>query len=113
MALAGLLLPSVAITALLTALYAEVRELPQVAAALRGIIPATAGLGLVLTLQMARSPLGESRREGRVSLAVSLVVLLGSALTTWLTQAPALVVLWGAGAVYALAAWLQARGVTR
>ena len=109
LALAGLLLPSVAITVLLTAGYATVRELPAVGEALRGVVPATVGLGLLLMVQMARPPLAASRAEGRASLALSVAVLLGSALAAWLTRAPVVAVLWGAGALYALAHWRMAR----
>src|SRR5205809_3633253 len=41
--LAGLLLPSAAITVALTSIYANVREAPVVRAALAGIVPATVG----------------------------------------------------------------------
>jgi chromate transporter len=109
MALTGLLLPSVAITALLTAAYATVREQPLVESALRGVVPATVGMGLILTLQMARAPLAESRAEGRLSLAWSIAVLAGCGLVAGISRAPVLVVLWGAGAVCAAAAWLAAR----
>lgn len=110
LALAGLLLPSVAITVLLTAGYATVRELPVVGEVLRGVIPATVGLGLLLMVQMARPPLVASRADGRASLALSLAALLGSALAAWLTHAPVVAVLWGVGGVYALAHWRMARG---
>lgn len=110
MALAGLLLPSVTITALLTAAYTTVRDQPLVNAALRGVVPATVGLGLVLTVQMARAPLAESRAEGRASLAWSIAVLVGCGLVAGLLHAPVLAVLWGAGALCAGARWYAARG---
>jgi chromate transporter len=110
LALAGLLLPSVTITALLTAAYASVRDQPLVNAALRGVVPATVGLGLVLTLQMARAPLAESRAEGRASLAWSIAVLVGCALAAGLLHAPVLLVLWGAGALCAAASWRATQG---
>src|SRR5438874_10810837 len=44
LALAGLLLPSAAITAALTAVYASIRDLPVIHAAISGIVPATVGL---------------------------------------------------------------------
>lgn len=105
LALTGLLLPSVAITVLLTAAYATVRELPLVNAALRGVIPATVGLGLLLTVQMARPPLAESRAEGRASLLFSLAILGGSAVAAGVARAPVLLVLWGCGALCALVHW--------
>jgi chromate transporter len=111
LALAGMLLPSVLITVLLTAFYAGVREEPLVNAVLRGVIPATAGLGLLLAVQMVRQPIADSRAEGLSSLTLSLLVLLASALLAGLAGAPVLAVLWGSGLTLALAHWLRARGV--
>jgi chromate transporter len=74
-ALAGLLLPSVVITVLLTMLYARIQGLAMVQAALRGIVPATVGLGAVLALQLALPLLRESRREGSISFAAGVVLL--------------------------------------
>jgi chromate transporter len=105
LALAGLLLPSVTITVLLTAAYATVRELPVVAALLRGVVPATVGLGLLLALQMARAPLLASRAEGRTSLAFSVALLTTSAAMTSFAGLPVLAVLWSAGALCALVVW--------
>src|SRR6185436_11706027 len=45
LALTGLLVPSAAITVALTSIYAEVREAPLMRAAIRGVVPATVGLG--------------------------------------------------------------------
>ena len=60
----GLLLPSVTVTILLTASYAHIQNLPLMRAALRGIVPATVGLGALTAYQMARTPLMAARREG-------------------------------------------------
>lgn len=108
LALLGLLLPSVTITIALTAGYAAIRDLPMVQAATRGIIPATCGLGLLLVWRMA-SPLVEgSKSEGNASLALSILTLGGCALLVGVLHAPVIAVLWGAGAVLALAAWARA-----
>jgi chromate transporter len=108
LALLGLLLPSAAITVALTALYAGMKDQPLVRAALRGVVPATVGLGLLLIYGMARPPLHASRREGRGSLALSVAVLLGSALLVGLAQVSVLATLWGAGALVALMQWRRA-----
>ena len=105
LALLGLLGPSVSITVLMTALYTRVQGLGLVQAGLRGIIPAAAGLGLLLAQQMARPLLRDSRNEGRASLAVSIVLLLGSIAVASLTNASIIWVIWGAGAVGAIAHW--------
>src|SRR5215212_3737732 len=105
LALAGLLLPSAAITILLTALYSRIEQVPLVQAALRGVLPATVGLGLLLAVGMLRPLMSASRKEGRISLAVALALLLGSMLAVALTRAPVVVVLWGTGGLAALANW--------
>jgi chromate transporter len=105
LALAGLLLPSAGITILLTALYSRIEQVPLVQAALRGVLPATVGLGLLLAVGMLRPLVLASRKEGRVSLAVTLALLLGSMLAVALTSAPVVAVLWGTGGLAALANW--------
>ena len=95
LALLGLLLPSAAITIGLTAIYTQVKDLPLVRAALRGVVPATVGLGLLLAYGMLRPPLAASRREGRGSLALSIAVVLGSALLVGLAHVSVLAALWG------------------
>lgn len=106
--LLGLLLPSVAITVGMTALYAQVRELPSVQAALRGVIPATVGLGLLMSWRIARPLLAESRREGRALLLVAGGALLGSAALVAFLDAPVLLALAAGGAVAAGASWRRA-----
>ena len=105
MALGGLLLPSAAITVALTAVYANIKQASVVRAALSGVVPATVGLGLLLTYTMVRPLLGAAWREGRASTIVAVALLLGSTLATALAHAPVLAVLWGAGGLSALAQW--------
>lgn len=106
--LVGLLLPSVAITVGMTALYAEVRALPSVQAALRGVIPATVGLGLLMSWRIARPLLAESRREGYALLLVACGALLGSAALVAVLDAPVMLALAAGGAVAAGAGWVRA-----
>jgi chromate transporter len=108
LALGGLLLPSAAITIVLTAVYSSIEQAPLVRAALKGVVPATVGLGLLLTYTMARPLLAASRREGRASLALSWALLIGSMLVVALTRAPVVAVLWGTGALAAAARWRRA-----
>src|SRR6185436_14118971 len=70
LALIGLLIPSAAITVTLTAVYASVREVPFVRAAIAGVVPATVGLGLLLGYTMVRGLLDAARREGRANTVV-------------------------------------------
>jgi len=107
--LLGLVLPSVAITILLTAVYARYRDLPAVQAGLRGVVPATVGLGVLAAWQIARPQLRESRDEGRSSLVFSALLLVGSAAALALWQPPVLVLLLAGGAASAIYQALRAR----
>ena len=113
MALSGLLLPSAAITVALTAVYSNIKQASVVRAALSGVVPATVGLGLLLTYSMVGPLLRAAWREGRASTAVTGALLLGSTLATALGHAPVLAVLWGAGGLSALAQWQRMAGRRR
>ncbi len=97
LSLLGLLLPSAALTVLLTAGYVHVQSSVWVQAALRGIIPAVVGIGLVTAGQIALPLLKSSRRAGAAALALSLLVLTGAALAAWLGHLPVLVILLSGG----------------
>ena len=103
LALIGLLLPSALLTVLLTALYSRFSDRPEARAALRGILPATVGLGLRTAWQLALPVLRDSLRESRASFAVALALLLGSgfAAALW-DHVPVVLLLCGAGAAAAL-----------
>jgi chromate transporter len=107
LSLLGLLLPSASITIMLTASYATIRELDVVQAAVRAIIPATCGLGLLLSWRMAKPPIDESRREGRMSTIVSVAAVVSSAILVGVLHAPVIAVLWGTGIVVGLLTWLR------
>jgi chromate transporter len=105
LSLTGLLLPSAAITVALTSIYASIREAPLVRAAIAGVVPATVGLGLGLGFTMVRPLLDDARREGNASTVVAVLVLLGSTTIASLARVPVLAILWGAGALAAIAQW--------
>ncbi|HLH68213.1 MAG TPA: chromate transporter [Candidatus Dormibacteraeota bacterium] len=104
-ALAGLVLPSAAVTVLLTVAYALVSHLHVAALALRGVTAGVAGLGLVMAVRLARPPLRASRVEGRLSLMASVAVLLGSLAAQVFWRPPVFVVLLGAGVASTLLGW--------
>jgi chromate transporter len=108
LSLLGLLLPSVAITVLLTAAYASVREQPAVRSALRGVVPATVGLGLLLIWQLGVPLIRQAEGESRASLLVALALFLGSALVSFVWQPPVIFILLGAGLLGAIYGWLSA-----
>lgn len=107
-AMVGLLLPSVTITIIMIALYADLRNLPVVQAALHGIVPATVGLGLLLTYNMAQPLITASHRESPVSLTVSIIIVVGSALAVVLWDLPVMLVLLSAGLLGAWSMWHHA-----
>ena len=107
-AMLGLMLPSVTITIVMTALYADLRNLSMVQAALRGVVPATAGMGLLLSANMARPLLATSRRESQGSLGVGILLLVGSAAAVQFWHLPVIIVLCGAGIIGALNTWYHA-----
>jgi chromate transporter len=109
LSLIGLLLPSAAITVALTSIYAGIREEPVVRAAISGVVPATVGLGLLLGFTMVRPLLNAARRDGRASIIVAVALLLGSTLVASLARTPVLAILWGTGALSAVAQWQIAR----
>jgi chromate transporter len=65
LAIGGLLLPTASLTIAMTATYTRIQHSPVMQAALRGMIPATVGLGLLATAQIAlpflRTPNGRPR----------------------------------------------------
>ncbi len=111
--LMGLLLPSASITALIAASYSAIQRLPLIQAAVRGIIPATVGIGLLLSYQLARPYLQASRAQGRGAWLFSVALLLAGALWFGLAQPPVLAVLWGSGALAAAVEWGRRRAAGR
>jgi chromate transporter len=105
----GLLFPSVLITVLLTAFYAHIRDSEVVKAAVRGVVPATVGIGLVTAWQTVRAPLKEAQAEGKGALIYALFLLVGSAaLFVWL-HPPVVLILGGTGILGAVYYGLCAR----
>lgn len=107
--LLGLLAPSVSITVLMTALYTGVRDTPMVQAALRGVVPATVGLGLLMSWQLVLPLLTLSRQKGKAPLLLSITILLASAGALAVLQTPVVLVLLGAGIAASLEAQRRSR----
>ena len=103
--LLGLLLPSVTITILLTACYSQYKELPAMRAALRGVLPATVGLGLLTAYQMTVPLLAASRREGQGTLLIGIFLLVVGGLIEAVWHLPVVWVLCAAGVTGALFHW--------
>jgi len=79
--LAGLLVPSATITCLLAAGFRLIQNSPAVQAILHGIIPATAGIMLLVGLNFAQPLLIQAHKEGLFRLIVSAVIILACATT--------------------------------
>lgn len=78
--LVGILLPSAAITTLLTAGFALIQTLHLMQAMIQGVLPATAGIMLALSIQFAYPLARQSTKYGPVRCIECLVVIVGSAL---------------------------------
>jgi chromate transporter len=102
-ALAGMLLPSAAITVAMTAGYAGIRDSDQVKAALRAVIPVTVGLGLATAIKMAIPLIAAGRARGTGTAIVAIGTLCLSGVAIGLLQIPIVAVLFGSGLVGAAA----------
>ncbi len=99
MAMAGLLLPGSAVTAFMTAGYSALRGQPLIQAAMRGILPATIGLGLAMGAQMAQPLFSQAHQEGRLRLGAHIVIMAGAALLLALSSASPVLILLLSGVV--------------
>lgn len=77
--LAGMLLPSAAITCLLSALFQQIEHIAAVQAILRGVVPATGGIMLLVGVNFARPLIKKGYKEGYLYLLASAVVILACA----------------------------------
>jgi len=85
-AITGLMLPSAAITALMTAGYTGIQNQPLVKAAMRGILPATIGLTLGLCWDLGSPMLMKAYRDGRAHLILAAVLIVCGMLLFALAQ---------------------------
>ena len=95
--MAGLLLPSAAATALMTAGYTLIRDLAWVKAMLRGILPATIGLGLAMSANLVRPLFTRAFREGMLRLGAHILILVGAAVLMALGSLSPVVIMLAAG----------------
>jgi len=77
LSLIGFLVPSATITCLLTAGFTVVESIPAIQAMLRGVVPATGGVMLLVGLGFARPLAITTYKEGRVKLLLSAAVVAG------------------------------------
>ena len=98
----GLLLPSAAVTVLMTAGFTTIRSVPWIQAIMKGIIPATVGLSFAMGLQMAQQVFSGAQKEGRLRLAAHVLILAGAAGLMGFTQISPLFILLLAGVTAAV-----------
>ena len=107
--LLGLLLPSTLLTCAFTAAFVAVRDLQVVKGAMKGVLPATVGLGMVTACGMANQPLRDSLAKNWRQLAFALFILIGSSTLLWTGKASVTSVLIGAAFLGALENWITDR----
>ena len=101
--LAGLLLPSALITCLLTAGFKIVENLPAIQAILRGVVPATGGIMLLVGLNFALPLFRKGSKIGVLYLLASSVLIIACALAVILLKLSVIIVILGAiflGAIF-------------
>ena len=94
--LAGMLLPSAAITCLLAALFLQVKNVAAVQAIFRGVIPATGGILLVVGLNFALPLIRKGYKEGILFLLMSGVLTIACAVTIIFLKLSVIIVILGA-----------------
>ena len=100
--LAGMLLPSAAITCLLTAIFLQIENVAAVQAVFRGIIPATGGIMLVVGLNFALPLIRKGYKEGFFFLLLSALVTLACAFAVIFLKLSVIIVILGAAVLGAL-----------
>ena len=94
--LAGMLLPSALITCLLTVGFKSVENQPAVQAILRGVVPATGGIMLLVGLNFALPLIRRGYKEGPLYLSMSGVLIIVFALAIIFLKLSVIVVIVGA-----------------
>ena len=100
--LAGLLLPSATITCLLAAIFKQIEHVTAVQAVLRGVIPATGGIMLLVGLNFALPLMRRGYKEGVLYLLASSVLIIACALAVILLKLAVIIVVLGAVVLGAL-----------
>jgi chromate transporter len=100
--LAGLLLPSATITCLLAASFTQIENVAAVQAVLRGVIPATGAIMLIVGYNFALPLARRGYKEGVVYLLGSVVLIVACALAIILFKISVIVVILSAALLGAL-----------
>ncbi len=92
-AVGGLLLPSAAVTVLMTAGFATIRTVPWIQAIMKGVIPAVIGLSFAMGVQMSQPVFSDARKEGSLRLGAHVFILAAAAFLMGLAQLSPLLIL--------------------
>ena len=106
-ALAGMLLPSVSITLLMTAGYAQFKDSPIMQAAVRGITPAITALGVVMCWKLVSPVVFAPASRRRFPQAFAFLLMALCLILVAVFNLPTFAVYLVAGVLGALAAWLN------
>jgi len=107
--LLGLLAPSVSIALLMSASYLSIQSLPITQAALKGVVPAMAGVSLTTLWRTTQPVLAARQKEGIFGLGLSIAVIVGGvALSLAREDFPVFGIYLASGAI--LATWFWVRG---
>jgi len=107
--LIGLLLPSVFLTVVITALFVSIKDLPAVKAVLRGVLPASVGLGMVTAILMAKTTVKASLQKSHFRIGFILILLVTSGVLVWTGAMSATLILIGGGILGAVEGAISAR----
>jgi chromate transporter len=100
--LTGLLLPSAAITCLLAVGFKVIQTLPAVQAMLRGVVPATAGIMLLVALRFAQPLFAQRSKENLLTLSISLALIVACTLVLIIFKLTVILAVIGAALVGAV-----------
>lgn len=89
----GMMLPSAAITTLLTVCFTSLQKFPAFQAMMHGVIPATVGITFVFVINFARPYLQQSLEEGRISFTLNILFAATAALLLGIWKVSAVLVL--------------------
>jgi chromate transporter len=106
----GLLLPSVLITVAIAAVYAHLATVAVVQGALEGVIAAAAGMSVAVGWRIVNPALRSSRADGWHIAAVTLMIVIVSALLVVATNVAIYGIFLGAGALMGGLLWFTYRG---
>lgn len=109
LALTGLLVPSVLVTVVFTAVFAAVRGSHLANAGLRGMIAGVAGIGILMAIRIALPLLKASAADGRLSLAASATVLLAAVVAFLIVRPTVVVMFLAAGMAMIALGWARRR----